>query len=107
MNEKTQQVDGSDVFLTVAALCGRRKEQPIKGKLWEVRVDEHWVLAVNGCEEDKQTTLTVVPHRVPPYHLYVEFNGWPAGMIHPAAGGWFAAGELANPQNFVKAVQSV
>lgn len=68
---------------------------------WEYEIDGQWWVAVNGH---------AVPMKcshggdVPPYHAFVEFNGWPAGLVSPA-GGTMAAGEGANEDTFIAAVK--
>jgi hypothetical protein len=68
---------------------------------WEYRVDENWVIAVNGHRDERQTKAGV---RVMPFSCYVEFNGWPAGVIDPT-GGIIAAGGLANETTFIAALK--
>lgn len=58
---------------------------------WEYQVDDAWKIAVNGHNEDKESGGV----KVPPYHCYIEFNGWPAGLINPCD-GIVADGSLAN-----------
>lgn len=41
---------------------------------------------------------------VPPFSVYVQFNGWPAGILD-AGGGVLAAGEAANEKNFIDALK--
>jgi hypothetical protein len=55
---------------------------------WEVGVDDHWWLAVNG--HDAPTKCSRGPE-VPPYHAYVELNGLPAGLVSPYGGTLCAA----------------
>ena len=43
---------------------------------------------------------------VPPFHCYVEFNGWPAGLINPR-GGVIAAGAAANEDSFIAAIEAI
>ena len=59
--------------------------------VWVRVLDEHWTIAVNGHKEGKEH-LGV---RVPPFHCYVEYNGWPVGVFSPY-GGWIAAGGAVN-----------
>ena len=68
---------------------------------YERRLDEHWFIAVNGHEEPRKTKGGI---SIRPYYLYVEFNGWPAGTVHPY-GGEFAAGSLANEETFIEACE--
>ena len=63
--------------------------------LWEAEIDEKWTVKVNGHDFDVE--------KVPPFHALVEFNGWPAG-IFGLDGGIFAAGEAANEDSFIAAV---
>lgn len=67
---------------------------------WEERIDEQWEIAVNGhrtpmrCSHDCD---------VPPFSVYVQYNGWPAGIIDPS-GGVIAAGVCANEDTFIAAL---
>lgn len=42
---------------------------------------------------------------VEPFHCYIEFNGWPAGVVAPW-GGVIAAGDVANEAAFLAAVKA-
>lgn len=72
---------------------------------WEHKVDEHWFFALNAHEDERLTTETATPQKVPPGQVYVEFNGWPAG-IFGIDGGIIAAGALANEDTFIKALKA-
>jgi hypothetical protein len=69
---------------------------------WHYKVDEQWEMWLNGHREP--VTLGHGPE-VPPFSAYIEFNGWPAGVTD-AAGGWFAAGSIANLDAFERALDS-
>lgn len=69
---------------------------------WEHQVDEHWHIAINGHHTDRQTTRG---NTVPPFHCYIEFNGFPAGLITPY-NGIIAAGSAANEDSFIAALRS-
>ena len=60
-------------------------------------VDDRWVVKVNGHREQVES--------VPPFSALLEFNGWPAGIIDPF-GGTIAAGELANEDTFIAAMEA-
>lgn len=70
--------------------------------LWEAQVDEQWWIAVNPHHETLESSHGP---KVEFGNCYVEFNGWPAGMITPY-GGVIAAGELANESNFISALKT-
>ena len=58
-----------------------------------------WYVAVNGHEVVTHCSRGGV---VPPFTAYVEFNGWPAGLIDPR--GWMLAeGKVANLRTFMAA----
>lgn len=65
--------------------------------LWIRKVDERWLFKANGHRE--------AIDNVPPFSIYVEYNGWPAGVIDPG-GAAFAAGTLANIQTFNAALEA-
>lgn len=68
---------------------------------WEQQVDASWWLAVNGHRTPTHTSRGGEP--IPPFTAYVEYNGWPAGLIGPADGA-FAAGTGANETAFLVAL---
>lgn len=67
---------------------------------WEHDVDGTWWIAVNGRREPLACSRGPV---VQPFHAYVEFNGWPAGVFNPS-GGEFVAGAAGNESAFIEAV---
>ncbi len=73
---------------------------------WEVQVDSNWFLAVNGHRAPVPTTTLAAAFDVPPFHAYVEWNGWPAAVIHPLAGGPIVAGSLANEDSLIEALRA-
>jgi hypothetical protein len=68
----------------------------------EFEAGEWWV-AVNGHEQPQRCSRGA---RVPGFHAYVEFNGWPAGLVS-AAGGTLAAGTAANEASLLAALRAV
>ncbi len=68
---------------------------------WEVQVDEQWWFALNGHPTPLGCSKG---YGVLPYHLCVEYNGWPAGVLSPTDGGIFAAGSGANVDTFIAAL---
>lgn len=93
----------SEAFVEVVKLAERLGAIPINsvGGCWEHQIDDHWWIAVNGHAEPVKSSRGPV---VSPFIAYLEFNGWPAGMIHPY-GGTIAAGALANEDAFINAVK--
>ena len=76
---------------------------------WEYQIDEAWWIAVNGHKEPVSVFRPQhpgVPVSVPPFTAYIEYNGWPAGLIDPAR-GTMAAGEGANQDAFMAACDAV
>lgn len=66
------------------------------------RFGDEWELWANPHREIYKTPLGV---NVDPFTFYVEFNGFPAGVLAPN-GGWIAAGDLANEDSFIEAVKA-
>jgi hypothetical protein len=102
----------SRAFDLIAQLCIALNEHPLTkhAGCWVHQIDDHWAIAINGHEVPKEATLPggatdSVPINVEPYHCYVEYNGWPAGIFNPF-GGVIAAGEGANEGTFIKAIQA-
>jgi hypothetical protein len=92
------------------ALAEKRGGSPLNKHegCWYVALDEHWEVAANGhgqptkCDRFRQHAGFAPT--VPPFSIYVEFNGWPAGVIDPY-GCSIAAGEAANIFTLVEAVE--
>lgn len=90
------------VMVLIAALDVRNiKDLP---GCWEHTIDDQWFVAINSQRVDTACS-TGIP--IPPFCLYVEFNGWPAGLLSFADSGEFAAGEAANPVTFAEAIRAV
>ena len=68
---------------------------------WECQIDKQWLIAVNGHKQPMRWRDITVD----PFHCYVEYNGWPAGIFTPY-GGTIAAGEGANEDTFIAAMQT-
>ena len=69
---------------------------------WEFQIDEDWKIAINGHKEPTPCSMSDVP--LMPFHCYIEYNGWPAGVINPV-GGIIAAGSDANENTFIEAIE--
>lgn len=94
----------SEVFMAIADFALARNAHGIKDLpgCYEVAVDDHWWIAVNGHDVPTRTSKGT---EVPKFSAYVEFNGWPAGMLDPF-GGVLAAGEIANEDALLAALRS-
>jgi hypothetical protein len=68
---------------------------------WHHRIDERWAVWMNG---HKVPMPSVLEQWLDPFHCYVEYNGWPAGIFSPF-GGVIAAGEGANENAFIAAIE--
>jgi len=92
-----------EAFAAIADLCIALGAAPANRfeDCWELRIDSQWEIAFNGHEESRRSSYGVV---VQPFHCYVQFNGWPAGVFGPL-GGVIAAGECANEDTFLEAVR--
>jgi len=88
----------SNTWQLITALHAARQLPPLNEMpgLWIEQIDERWFMAINGGREPRQEPGGFA---VPPFHCYVKFNGWPAGLFD-YQGGQFAAGELANLESF-------
>ncbi len=89
------------IMALAESLGVRQLSKTHAGQLWTHKVDEQWTFAVNANREPVKT-VDGVP--VDPFHVYVEFNGWPAAVISPTGDGVFAAGTAANVTAFNVAV---
>lgn len=68
---------------------------------YEKEIDEQWWIAINPHDEKLKCSHGPV---VEPFTMYVEFNGWPAGIV-TMNGGMFAAGSAANEDAFIDALK--
>ena len=58
-----------------------------------------WLVNGSGIPITTEGGVTVMP-----FHTYIEFNGWPAGVLDAVGEGEFAAGTGANPEAFAAAL---
>lgn len=84
------------VFYAVSKLCEVLKESPIKDKVWEHKIDDHWFIKINGHGKDMEG--------IPPFHMTIEYDGFPAGILSPFE-GTIVAGEAVNEDAFIEAVE--
>jgi hypothetical protein len=68
----------------------------------ELQVDKSWRIAANGHHERIKDSSGV---EVPPFSIYIEFNGCPAGFVD-AGGGHMAAGAIANEEALIAALEA-
>jgi len=94
----------SNVFNAIVDLALTLGVRSIKDlpACWEHQVDDEWFIAINGHDTEQRTTNG---NRVLPFHCYIEYNGWPAGLITPYD-GVIAAGSRANEDSFLAALES-
>ena len=88
-------------FNLIADLAIKRNLHPLNKHqdCCEIVVDENWTLALNGHREPRKYKDVTVP----PFECYVEWCGWPAGVLDLAGGGWIAAGSAANEDALIAA----
>jgi hypothetical protein len=94
----------SEVFFEIVQLgmaAGAERINELPG-CWEYQVSDGWWIAVNGHREPKTCSKGA---EVPPFHAYVEWCGFPAGIVGPR-GGVIAAGEAANEDTLIGALRA-
>ena len=94
----------SEAFATIVALAERLGVKRINElpSCWEHQIDEQWWVAINAHQQEIACS-TGAP--VPPFHAYVTFNEWPAGLFSPR-GGTIVTGEAANEATLIAAVNA-
>jgi hypothetical protein len=94
----------SEAFALTAELCLAMNAAPVNqhSGCWELAVDDHWFLAFNGHNVPVNCSKSA---KVPPFTIYIEYNGWPAGVVDPV-GGTMAAGDCANENAFLDALRA-
>lgn len=94
----------SEAFAKIALLGAALKVSKINTMpaCWEVQIDERWWIAVNAHHEEIECSTR---DKVPAFHAYIRYNGWPAGILS-VSGGIIAAGEGANEDTFIEALDA-
>ena len=84
----------SEAFFRVAELADALGQTPLNKHFgaWQHQVDDQWRVAVNAHSQPFQLTEHT---ELPAHHIYVEFLGWPAGLINAAGGLLVGASEAA------------
>lgn len=90
----------SVVMDLMAQLGIKDRITPMPETGWTRELDEHWTFHVSSATPTVFHGVTV-----PPFHAYLEYNGWPAGLINPF-GGTVAAGREANEDALVAALRA-
>ena len=85
MRETIDKHGATAVFMAIADFAkaigvGSIKDLP---GCWEVELPSGWWFAVNGHAEPVKGSHGP---DVPPFHAYIERDGWPAGLVSPADG---------------------
>ena len=99
--------DICDAFAAASEMLAARGHAPFKGKVI-TEVVGPWIVCLNATPE----SVAVEPEGamycddLPPFHFVLFFNGWLAGFFH-AGDGAFMAGDLANEESFIEAMQAV
>ena len=96
-----------DIWEQVFALAKADGVMPLNqfAGCWYRRLDEKWAIAINAHYEEIEHPFADCPHKVPPFSIFVLFNGWPAGVIDPYSAS-IAAGAIANIDTFVAALRA-
>ena len=79
------------VFFLVAEIGYAQGVRDLKNKPPWVLEFGSWKIVTNGKDKPVQWERTWIP----PFSMYIEFNGWPAGTLN-AHGGGMVAGGIAN-----------
>jgi len=73
---------------------------------WIHAIDSQWTIAVNGHDKTIQAEPEgMMQAKIPPHSAAIWFNGWMAGILDPF-GGIIAAGEAANEDTFIAALDA-
>jgi|GEM_PF-2935093 len=75
----------------------------LPGGIYQREIGQHWRIVFNGSGETRAEDARAP--KLPPFAVYIEFNGWPAGIIDPS-GGIIAAGDAANEDAFIAAIEA-
>lgn len=99
-----ESVQEKNVFLAICEYAESRgiSRLNLNPGCWEVKLDDQWWFAVNPHRTDQECSMGVT---VRPFTIYVQYNGFPAGVFSPKE-GVFAAGSMANVDSFMAALES-
>lgn len=89
----------SEAFSLIAELACALGAAPINARVgcWEHRIGDTWLIAVNGHKEPALCSAGEMPVEVPPFHAYIERNGWPGALLSPFGG--VVAGYAGDAEN--------
>ena len=75
----------SELFIALADYAIRMGAAPMNAHpgCWEHQISPEWWVAVNGHAEPVACSHEPT---VKGFHAYIEFNGWPWGVINPRGG---------------------
>ena len=85
----------------IAQLTIRLNLAPVPATGLTIKIDDRWTVTI----ANKETVRSAGGVEVPPFCVYIEFNGWPAGIINPFEGS-IVAGEAANEDALIAALQA-
>lgn len=89
-----------DALMAAHARAGLPPLSRMPGKRWDGTCGP-WTWLVNASVVPITTEKGVT---VAAFHTYVEYNGWPAGVLDAVGEGQFAAGTGANTEAFAAAL---
>lgn len=84
------------LLIDYALSQGAKQVNKIPG-LWDNKIDEHWRIQFNPHHD--------VLGNVPPFSWYVEYNGFPAGILDIRGDGIICCGEFANENGLMEAIE--
>jgi hypothetical protein len=102
-NQPNEENQLTEIMMRIADMAILMNAHPLNqyADCWECEIDHRWTIAANGHREPKKwRDITVQP-----FHVYVEYNGFPAGIIS-AYEGIIAAGTEANEETFLAAIDA-
>ncbi|WP_427340957.1 hypothetical protein [Caloranaerobacter sp. DY30410] len=89
-----------ELFVYVSKLANKLGISPIKDTIWEHQIDDKWKIVVNGHD----TIQNYNGLDLEPFHMYIEYNGFPAGIVNPYD-GIICAGSEANEDKLIEAIK--
>ena len=93
----------SEIFHLIAELALKLGIKSIKdlSGCWEYQIDDRWKIFLNGHNKPMEIDSEIL---IKPYHCYIKYNGWPAGMINPKD-GWMVDDTTANENTLIMALK--
>lgn len=89
----------NEIFVLAAELAIKDGAVPIE-EMYVRKINDSFTIVINSDKEREYKGM-----KIPPFHMYVEYNGLPAGLLDPWD-GFIASGKMVNENALIKALKT-